>query len=48
MLTFIYYRHTLPESYTYYPYRYFGLGMTSVGVVATAIAAYYGKSREAT
>ena len=45
---FIYYRHTLPESYTYYPYRYFGLGMASVGVVATAIAAYYGKSREAT
>lgn len=39
----IYYRHTPPESYTYYPYRYFGLGMASVGVVATAIAAYYNK-----
>jgi hypothetical protein len=45
---FIYYRHTPPENYTYYPYRYFGLGMASVGVVATAIAAYLGKSREAT
>lgn len=40
---FIYYRHTPPESYTHYPYRYFGLGMASVGVVATAIAAYYNK-----
>jgi len=40
---FIYYRHTPPERYTYYPYRYFGLGMASVGVVATAIAAYYNK-----
>jgi hypothetical protein len=44
---FIYYRHTPPENYTYYPYRYFGLGMASVGVVATTIAAYLGKSREA-
>ena len=40
---FIYYRHTPPEIYTYHPYRYFGLGMASVGVVATAIAAYYNK-----
>jgi hypothetical protein len=40
---FIYYRHTPPEIYTYYPYRFFGLGMASVGVVATAIAAYYNK-----
>lgn len=40
---FIYYRHTPPERFTYYPYRYFGLGMASVGVVATAIAAYYNK-----
>jgi hypothetical protein len=40
---FIYYRHAPPEHYTYYPYRYFGLGMASVGVVATAIAAYYNK-----
>jgi hypothetical protein len=38
---FIHYRHTPPESYTYYPFRYFGLGMASVGIVATAIAAYY-------
>jgi hypothetical protein len=40
---FIYYRHAPPERYTYYPYRYFGLGMTSVGVVATAVAIYYNK-----
>jgi len=40
---FIYYRHTPPEHYTYYPYRYFGLGMASVGIVATAIAVYYNK-----
>jgi len=43
---FIYYRHTPPQRYTYYPYRYFGLGMASVGIVATAIAAYHRKSRE--
>jgi hypothetical protein len=43
---FIYYRHTSPLRYTYYPYRYFGLGMASVGVVATAIAAHHRKSRE--
>ena len=43
---FIYYRHTPPQRYTYYPYRYFGLGMASVGIGATAIAAYHGKSRE--
>ena len=40
---FIYYRHTPPEHYTYYPYRFFGLGMTSVGIVTTAIAIYYNK-----
>ncbi len=40
---FIYYKHTPPEHYTYYPYRYFGLGMASVGIVATAIAVYYNK-----
>ena len=40
---FIHYRRTPPQSYTYYPYRYFGLGMASVGVVATAIAAYYNR-----
>jgi len=40
---FIYYRHTPPEHYTYYPYRFFGLGMASVGIVATAIAVYYNK-----
>lgn len=40
---FIYYRHTPPEHYTYYPYRYFGLGMASVGIVTTAIAVYYNK-----
>ncbi len=44
--SFIYYRHTPPQRYTYYPYRYFGLGMASVGTVATAIAAYHRKSRE--
>ena len=43
---FIYYRHTPPQIYTYYPYRYFGLGMASVGVVATAIAAHHRRSRE--
>jgi hypothetical protein len=41
--TFIHYRRTPPQSYTYYPYRYFGLGMASVGIVATAIAAYYNR-----
>ena len=40
---FIIYRHTPSEHYTYYPYRYFGLGMASVGIVATAIAVYYNK-----
>ena len=40
---FIYYRHIPAEHYTYYPYRYFGLGMASVGIVATAIAVYYNK-----
>jgi hypothetical protein len=40
---FIYYRHAPPEHYTYYPYRYFGFGMASVGIVATAIAVYYDK-----
>lgn len=40
---FIYYRHTPPEHYTYYPYRYFGLGMASVGIVTTAVAVYYNK-----
>jgi hypothetical protein len=44
--SFIYYRHTPPERHTYYPYRYFGIGMVSVGVAATAIAAYHRKSRE--
>jgi hypothetical protein len=44
--SFIYYRHTPPQRYTYYPYRYFGLGMASVGTAATAIAAYHRKSRE--
>jgi hypothetical protein len=39
--TFIYYSHTPPERYTYYPYRYFGLGMASVGIVTSVIAAYY-------
>ena len=43
---FIHYRRMPPKSYTYYPYRYFGLGMASVGIVATAIAAYYNRSRE--
>ncbi len=38
---FFYYRHMPPERYTYYPYRYFGLGMASVGIEATAIAAYF-------
>jgi len=36
---FIYYRHTPPQRHTCCPYRYFGLGMASVGRVATAIAA---------
>jgi len=40
---FIIYRHTPSEHYTYYPYRYFGLGMASVGIVTTAIAVYYNK-----
>jgi len=40
---FIYYRHMPAEHYTYYPYRYFGLGVASVGIVATAIAVYYNK-----
>lgn len=34
---FFYFRHMQPETFTIFPYRFFGLGMTAVGLLATAI-----------
>ncbi|MCW4049878.1 MAG: hypothetical protein NWE89_09100 [Candidatus Bathyarchaeota archaeon] len=44
--TFTYFRHMKPESYTIYPYRFFGYGMAGVGVIASAIAYMLNKRQE--
>ncbi len=45
--TLFHYRHMDPEQFTYYPYRFFGLGMAAVGAVSTAVAYYLNKRGEA-
>ena len=41
--TFFYFRHVPPEMLTLYPYRFFGLGMAAVGLLASAFVYVRGR-----
>ncbi len=43
--TFFYFRHVPPEMLTLYPYRFFGLGMAAVGLLASAFVYVRGRAR---
>jgi len=46
--TFTHYRHVPPETLTLYPYRFFGLGMAAVGLLATALVYIRGRGEDKT
>lgn len=43
--SFYHWRHTPMDTFVYYPFRFFGLGMTAIGLIATGIFYYMVKKR---